>query len=90
MFRGAYGGKDVFPLYVGIDSAEANLGPVVLSKLAGDGIGADEIAQYLYGTGCLAPVSPEVWEFEVSGTKPLQKWLGYRMAQRQDRAPYPY
>ncbi|CDK00266.1 DNA methyltransferase (fragment) [Microbacterium sp. C448] len=37
------------------------------------------------GFGSIAPVSPAVWDFEVSGMKPLQKWLGYRMARRQGR-----
>lgn len=41
------------------------------------------------GNGAIAPVSPEVWDFEVSGMKPLQKWLGYRMAKRQGRTSSP-
>ena len=41
------------------------------------------------GTGKIAPVSPEVWDFEVSGLKPLQKWLGYRKAQRAGRTSSP-
>lgn len=31
------------------------------------------------GNGSFGPVSREVWEFEVSGLKVLQSWLGYRM-----------
>lgn len=31
------------------------------------------------GNGSFGPVEPEVWEFEVSGLKVLQSWLGYRM-----------
>jgi hypothetical protein len=41
------------------------------------------------GTGKIAPVSPEVWDFEVSAFKPLQKWLGYRKAQRDGRTSSP-
>lgn len=43
----------------------------------------------MVGSGSIAPVSPEVWDFEVSGMKPLQKWLGYRMAKRQGRTSSP-
>jgi len=31
------------------------------------------------GNGSFGPVDQEVWEFEVSGLKVLQSWLGYRM-----------
>jgi hypothetical protein len=31
------------------------------------------------GTGCFKPVAREVYEFEVSGLKVVQSWLGYRM-----------
>lgn len=31
------------------------------------------------GSGTFAPVSPEVYGFDVSGLKVLQSWLGYRM-----------
>jgi hypothetical protein len=31
------------------------------------------------GAGEFAPVAPEVFEFEVSGLKVVQSWLGYRM-----------
>ena len=31
------------------------------------------------GEGAIAPVSPAAWDYEVSGWKPLQKWLKYRM-----------
>lgn len=41
------------------------------------------------GSGSVVPVSPDVWDFEVSGMKPLQKWLGYRMAKRQGRTSSP-
>ncbi|MGJ0390263.1 type ISP restriction/modification enzyme [Microbacterium sp. CGR1] len=52
--------------------------------------GYDPASQTLaVGDGAIAPVSPEVWDFEVSGMKPVQKWLGYRMAKRQGRASSP-
>lgn len=41
------------------------------------------------GSGTIEPVSPEVWDFDVSGMKPLRKWLGYRMAKRQGRTSSP-
>lgn len=31
------------------------------------------------GSGEIAPVSEAVWEYEISGWKPLQRWLKYRM-----------
>lgn len=31
------------------------------------------------GSGSFGPVEREIWEFEVSGLKVLQSWLGYRM-----------
>ncbi len=34
------------------------------------------------GEGTFAPVPPEVWDFEVSGLKVVQSWLGYRMKKR--------
>ena len=34
------------------------------------------------GDGRFGPVSPQVWEFEVSGLKVVQSWLGYRMKKR--------
>ena len=43
----------------------------------------------IVGNGRIARVSPDVWDFEVSGFKPLQKWLGYRMAQRAGRRSSP-
>jgi hypothetical protein len=52
--------------------------------------GYDAASQTLtVGNGAVTPVSPEVWDFEVSGMKPLQKWLGYRMAKRQGRTSSP-
>ncbi|MCY4257973.1 MAG: N-6 DNA methylase [bacterium] len=41
------------------------------------------------GTGVFAPVSPEVWEFEVSSLRVLRSWLGYRMKNRKGRKSSP-
>ena len=41
--------------------------------------------QLTVGTGIFAPVSPEVWNFEVSGLKVLRSWLGYRVKNRKGR-----
>ena len=41
------------------------------------------------GTGVFGPVSPEVWEFEISGLKVLRSWLGYRMKNRKGRKSSP-
>ena len=38
------------------------------------------------GTGRFSPVAPEVWDFQVSGLKVLQSWLGYRMKARAGKA----
>jgi len=41
------------------------------------------------GEGRFGPVAPEVWEFEVSGLKVVQSWLGYRMKDRKGRKSSP-
>lgn len=41
------------------------------------------------GDGVFEPVSPAVWEFEVSGLKVVQSWLGYRMKIRKGRKSSP-
>lgn len=41
------------------------------------------------GAGRIAPVTPEVWEFEVSGLQPLRKWLGYRKAEKAGKKSSP-
>lgn len=69
------------------------LGPATeVAKITGkpEHFGYDAASQTLtVGNGAIAPVSPEVWDFEVSGMRPLQKWLGYRMAQRRGRTSSP-
>ena len=41
------------------------------------------------GEGRFGPVAPEVWEFEVSGLKVVQSWLGYRMKVRKGKKSSP-
>ena len=41
--------------------------------------------QLTVGTGIFAPVSDEVWNFEVSGLRVLRSWLGYRVQNRKGR-----
>lgn len=40
-------------------------------------------------TGEFGPVSSEVWEYEVSGLKVVQSWLGYRMRNRKGKKSSP-
>lgn len=50
----------------------------------------DEGTQTLFvGDGAFGPVRKEVWEFEVSGLKVVQSWLGYRMKTRSGRKSSP-
>lgn len=50
----------------------------------------DEPSQTLHvGAGQFTPVAPEVWDFEVSGLKVVQSWLGYRMRQRAGKRSSP-
>lgn len=41
------------------------------------------------GSGEFAPVAAAVWDFEVSGLKVVQSWLGYRMRLRKGRKSSP-
>lgn len=41
------------------------------------------------GAGRIGPVSKDVWEFEVSGLKVVQSWLGYRMKKRAGKTSSP-
>jgi hypothetical protein len=41
------------------------------------------------GDGRFGPVAPEVWDFEVSGLKVVQSWLGYRMKKRAGKKSSP-
>lgn len=41
------------------------------------------------GNGRFGPVTTEVWDFEVSGLKVVQSWLGYRMKKRAGKKSSP-
>jgi len=41
------------------------------------------------GSGRFGPISPEVWEFEVSGLQVIKSWLGYRMWDRKGKKSSP-
>jgi hypothetical protein len=45
----------------------------------------ERTASLKVGIGEFAPVSLEVWDFEVSGLKVVRSWLGYRMSAGQGR-----
>jgi hypothetical protein len=50
----------------------------------------DEATQTLHvGVGLFKPVALAVWEFEVSGLKVVQSWLGYRMKIRKGKKSSP-
>lgn len=50
----------------------------------------DEATQTLHvGDGLFKPVALAVWEFEVSGLKVIQSWLGYRMKNRKGKKSSP-
>ena len=48
-----------------------------------------ESKRLIVGTGVFEPVKPEVYEFEVSGLKVVQSWLGYRMKSGQGKKSSP-
>lgn len=45
--------------------------------------------QISVGDGLFGPIAPEIWEFEVSGLKVVQSWLGYRMKKRAGKKSSP-
>jgi hypothetical protein len=45
--------------------------------------------EIVVGDGRFGPVAREVWEFEVSGLKVVQSWLGYRMKKRAGKKSSP-
>ncbi len=50
----------------------------------------DEATQTLHvGEGKFAPVARDVWEYEISGFRPVASWLGYRMKNRRGRKSSP-
>jgi hypothetical protein len=50
---------------------------------------AYEAQEILVGDGRFGPVTSDVWEFEVSGLKVVQSWLGYRMKKRAGKKSSP-
>ena len=48
-----------------------------------------DIKTLYVGSGTFAPVAPDVYEFEVSGLKVVQSWLGYRMKNPKGRKSSP-
>lgn len=49
----------------------------------------EEMKTLHVGDGEFSPVEPEVYEFEVSGLKVVQSWLGYRMKEPKGRRTSP-
>lgn len=50
----------------------------------------DEATETLHvGEGTFAPIARAVWEFEVSGLRPVKSWLGYRMLEPAGRKSSP-
>jgi hypothetical protein len=45
--------------------------------------------EIMVGDGRFGPVSPTVWEFEVSGLRVIPSWLGYRMKNRSGKKSSP-
>ena len=45
--------------------------------------------QIIIGDGLIGPVAPAIWDFEVSGLKVVQSWLGYRMKKRAGKKSSP-
>lgn len=48
-----------------------------------------EMREILVGDGRFGPIPSEIWEFEVSGLKVVQSWLGYRMKKRAGKKSSP-
>jgi hypothetical protein len=48
-----------------------------------------ETGEITIGAGRIGPISEDVWEFEVSGLKVVQSWLGYRMKKRAGKKSSP-
>jgi hypothetical protein len=45
--------------------------------------------EIVVGSGRFGPVEAEVWNFEVSGLKVVQSWLGYRLATKKGKRSSP-
>jgi hypothetical protein len=70
----------------GVNPAQARLtepiGPHMPEEFAYDA----DARELRVGPGVLAPVAPDVWEYEVSGLLVLRSWLRYRMRRPVGRA----
>ncbi|MDR0736088.1 MAG: hypothetical protein LBF51_04520, partial [Zoogloeaceae bacterium] len=63
--------------------------PVEQSRLP-EAFGYDASNKILrVGAGAFSPVEKAVWDYEVSGLKVVQSWLGYRMAKRKGKKSSP-
>lgn len=65
-----------------------------LKAVPGDALpekfGYDETRRVInVGSGEFGPVSKAVWDYEVSGLKVVQSWLGYRMKNRKGKKSSP-
>jgi len=49
----------------------------------------EDAHEIIVGDGRFGPVAPAIWEFEVSGLKVVQSWLGYRMKKRAGKKSSP-
>ncbi len=49
----------------------------------------EKVHEIVLGSGRFGPVKPDVWQFEVSGLKVVQSWLGYRMKKRAGKKSSP-
>jgi predicted helicase len=50
----------------------------------------DEAAKIIHvGSGQFGPVDKAIWDYEVSGLKVVQSWLGYRLANRKGKKSSP-
>jgi len=50
----------------------------------------DEAAETLHvGAGRFTPVAKAIWDYEISGFRPVSSWLGYRMKERKGRKSSP-
>ncbi|MFO7481715.1 type ISP restriction/modification enzyme [Oceanibaculum nanhaiense] len=49
----------------------------------------ETVGEIRVGDGRFGPVAKDVWEFEVSGLKVVQSWLGYRMKKRAGKKSSP-
>ena len=62
----------------------------IASGVLPDKFSYDDVTRVIHvGDGVFGPVSQAVWDFEVSGLKVVQSWLGYRMKNRKGKKSSP-